>query len=455
MPILRFPSFSGTMPPAPYALTAPLLLLTPHLVVGLLMAARGTPLIADVGFWLLPLRRLAMSPSLPASDAALAFTVSLAAAGGLALISFRRASWSGAGYALAAAAIVPAVQIAAAAVLALLPKFERQDDLAPAPGANIAHMVQGVLAGVAIIVAAVLVSALTLGSYGWSLFVATPFLVGVTTGYLANRRLLLSAGATARLVLAAAALGTVALVMLALEGLVCILLAAPLGAIAALIGGAAGRAVANAAHGGGRTVASVALLPALFALEAAVPPTLPIAASRSVEIAAPPGAVWAALTDDRAISGRPGLVGIAGLAYPIRGQLLGQGIGAIRLGEFSTGTARERITEWMPGRRLAFAVLTQPPAMEEMSPYRRVHSPHVQGYFETGTTGFTLTSLPSGHTRLDIEARHVLRVEPVLYWEPLARLAIRMNLSRVLGDLKQKAERVSVRNTRIARLQAG
>ena len=25
MPILRFPSFSGTMPPAPYALTAPLL----------------------------------------------------------------------------------------------------------------------------------------------------------------------------------------------------------------------------------------------------------------------------------------------------------------------------------------------------------------------------------------------------------------------------------------------
>ena len=398
MPTFRLPSFSGTMRPAPYALTAPLLLLVPHLVVGLLLAARGTPLVADVGFWLLPLRRLAMSPSLPAGDAALAFTVSLAAASGLALTSFRRANWSGAGYVIAATAIVPAVQIAAAAMLALLPKFGRQDGLAPAPGANIAHMVQGVLAGVAIIVAAVLVSALTLGSYGWSLFVATPFLVGITTGYLANRRLLLSAGATARLVLAAAALGTVALVMLALEGLVCILLAAPLGAVAALIGGAAGRAVAKAAHGGGRTVASVALLPALFALEAAVPPTLPIAARGSVEIAAPAGAVWAALTDDRAISGRPGLVGIAGLAYPLRGQLLGQGVGAIRLGEFSTGTARERVTEWMPEHRLAFAVLTQPPAMEEMSPYRRVHSPHVQGYFETSTTGFTLTSLPSGHT---------------------------------------------------------
>jgi hypothetical protein len=41
-----------------------------------------------------------------------------------------------------------------------------------------------------------------------------------------------------------------------------------------------------------------------------------------------------------------------------------------------------------------------------------------------------------------VDARHVMRIEPVLYWEPLARLAIRSNLSRVLDDLKQKAERI-------------
>jgi len=39
-----------------------------------------------------------MSPDLPASDAALAFAVSLAATGALALLSFRRANWSGGGY---------------------------------------------------------------------------------------------------------------------------------------------------------------------------------------------------------------------------------------------------------------------------------------------------------------------------------------------------------------------
>jgi hypothetical protein len=127
----------------------------------------------------------------------------------------------------------------------------------------------------------------------------------------------------------------------------------------------------------------------------------------------------------------------------VRGRLFGQGVGAIRLGEFSTGIAREWVTEWVPGRRLAFTVLAQLPAMKEMSPYRRVHSPHVQGYFETGTTRFILKPLPSGGTRLDIDAPHIMRIDPVLYWEPLARLAIRINLSRVLDDLRQKAERIA------------
>ena len=94
-------------------------------------------------------------------------------------------------------------------------------------------------------------------------------------------------------------------------------------------------------------------------------------------------------------------MGAAGLAYPLRGRLLGRGVGVIRLGEFSTGTARERVTEWVPGRRLGFAALSQPPFMEEMSPYRRVRSPHVHGYFGTAATGFTLIPLSDERTRLE------------------------------------------------------
>lgn len=438
--MIRFPSFAGRTAPFTYALAAPALLLSQHGITELAYRAAGVRLVADADFWLLPLRRLALMPGLTALAAALAFIASLGIAGALAMLSFRRARWSGVGYVLAALAIVPGVQIGAIAVLALLPRSSPKPDIEPAPGTDIGHVIQGVLAGVAIIVIAVLVSAVTFGAYGWGLFVMTPLLVGTTTGYLANRRLLLSSGRTALVVLAAAALGTVALVMLALEGLVCILLAAPLGAIAALIGGAIGRALARVGHSRRQPLMSVALLPALFALEATMPPAVPIATHTAINIAAPPAAVWNALTSSAPITSGPGIVGISGLAYPIRGRLIGTGVGALRMGEFSTGTAQERVTEWVSGRRLSFVVLRQPPAMEEMSPYRRVHAPHVIGYFDTGETRFSLEPIAGGGTRLTIDAVNVLRIDPALYWEPFARVAIHLNVSRVLRDVRTKAE---------------
>lgn len=440
----RVPSFAGRTPPLAYALAAPALLISQHLVVLLSYRLAGCTLVMDVGFLMLPLRRLALMSDLSAFAAAAGFGWSLLIAWGLALLSFRRARWSGAGYPLAALAIVPGVQVAAILLLALLPHFKTKPQ-APLgtdleTGMDVAHVIQGVLAGVAIIVLAVLVSAVTFGAYGWGLFVMTPLLVGMTTGYLANRRTIMSGRRTTLVVLAAAALGTVALVMVALEGAMCILLAAPLGAAVAALGGAIGRAFARATTYGGRPLMSVALLPALFALEAAMPPAIPIASQATIDIDASPFAVWDRLVSSDPIGSGPGLVGATGLAYPIRGRLVGTGVGAIRLGEFSTGIAREQVTTWMPGRELAFVVLHQPPAMEEMSPYRRVHSPHVSDYFDTGETRFSLEPLPGGGTRVRIAAHHMLRIDPALYWEPVARLAIGLNFSRVLEDIKAKAE---------------
>jgi hypothetical protein len=125
------------------------------------------------------------------------------------------------------------------------------------------------------------------------------------------------------------------------------------------------------------------------------------------------------------------------------GRLEGEGVGAKRIGAFSTGTATEIVTEWKRYRALAFRVEGQPPAMEEMSPYRRVHAPHVQGYFLTGETRFELMPIGSNQTLLRVSSEHKLRIDPVPYWEPIARLAIRQNVGRVLEDIKQKSERAS------------
>jgi hypothetical protein len=213
---------------------------------------------------------------------------------------------SPASYALAAMSIVPAIQIGAILLLAVLPGKPDLVDDERAMGTNIAYVVQGTLAGIGIIVMAVLISAVTFGAYGWGLFVMTPFLAGLTTSYLANREVALPRGQTTILVMAAAALGTLALIMCALEGLACVLIASPLGALLAAFGGAIGQEFAASGHKRSKPLLSVAFLPALFALEAVLPSAVPIDLTDSIEIDAPSSVVWRAVTNDEALDAPPG-----------------------------------------------------------------------------------------------------------------------------------------------------
>lgn len=437
-------SFDGRITPLVYVLTAPCLLLLQNLMVVLCYRWQGAPLQTDIWFWLLPLRRLAQMPGVTATEAATVFALGFMIAWALAALSFRRANWSGRGHRLSLFAIFPVVQIIVVTLLCAMPRLSESSEDQQCDQMDRAQVLQGVLAGVAIIVVAVLSSALTLGAYGWGLFVATPFVVGMTTGYIVNRRVPQTGARTMAHVLAAGALGGLALLMLALEGFMCIVLVAPLGLAAAALGGAFGRAIALLGHSGSRPLMSVAVLPALFALEASMPPAVPIETVESIDIAASPDAVWEAITSEAPIGLSPGLPGLAGLAYPVRSSLNGAGVGATRLGVFSTGTATERVTDWEPGRVLAFTVLSQPPAMEEMSPYSHLHTPHLKGYVVTGDTKYILLPLRNGGTRLTLEAQTVLRIDPIAYWEPIARIAFHLNVRRVLKSAKIEAEGLGI-----------
>jgi hypothetical protein len=305
---------------------------------------------------------------------------------------------------------------------------------------NTFQVIAGTLAGVGIILLAVFFSALVFRAYGWGLFVLTPLVVGFTTGYLVNRRELQTMKTTNALVLLAAALGCFGLILFALEGLICLILASPLGALLAIAGGALGRRAARRGKEPNGPLYCVALLPLMFAADAISPPDVLMLTDESIVINAPASRVWQAVISDDPIREPPTLVGRLGLAYPERGHLLGYGVGASRNGYFSTGVAREKVTEWQQDRLLGFVVLHQPPAMTEMSPYRRVHAPHVNGYFETGETRFEIEPLSAEESRLTILAAHRLHLDPVVYWEPIARWAASSNSRRVLRDLKAKAE---------------
>lgn len=81
--------------------------------------------------------------------------------------------------------------------------------------------------------------------------------------------------------------------------------------------------------------------------------------------------------------------------------------------------------------------------MRELSPYAKVHAPHVQGYFGTRTMDFEIQS--SGTRTLRIErTSHELKLDPLWYWLPLAKWMVAQNNARVLEHIKNEAERTGL-----------
>jgi hypothetical protein len=351
---------------------------------------------------------------------------------------------------LAAAVLLPLLQLPIILVMSIVPpraplpepvlEADRQRKLSGWGGA-----LQGMIAGIALTLAAVAMSALIFGAYGYGIFVASPFVIGAVTGYVANRNADLSAGETNRIVIAAGVFGCLALLVTALEGIGCLIMAAPLGIVAAMAGGALGGDAGrrNRASTGG-LVSSIAVLPVIFALEALFPPSLVFSTEQSIAVNAPPDKVWRAIVRMETISEPVSLIHHAGIAYPVRGRVFGEGVGALRYGDFSTGIAVERVTEWEVNRKLSFVVLKDVPGLRELSPYRHVHAPHVHGYFTTRETSFELIARAGGVTEIVERTSHQLKLDPALYWLPFARYMVDTNNARVLRHIKRQAEREMV-----------
>ncbi len=181
----------------------------------------------------------------------------------------------------------------------------------------------------------------------------SPFIVGAITAYLANLRSDIGLRNTNLVLAAATAMGAIGLVAAALEGLICIVLIAPLAFGLAVLGGMMGRAIAISAQRPARQMLTgFAVLPLMFAIESVLPAETSFETRESIAVNAPPESVWASLLRMDTIEEPPALPFRLGVAHPIRGEVLGEGVGAMRRGEFSTGIAIERVTEWVPNRTL-------------------------------------------------------------------------------------------------------
>lgn len=364
---------------------------------------------------------------------------------GLAM-SLRRAADAGLSPLIALLFLIPGLNYLMMLSLSILPSVPPEQRPASVallqPQSGLVAALLGVAAGVSLAVVITLFSTLVLREYGVMLFLITPVIVGVCSGWLYNRRGDRGGGATAAVSLLAVSLAGLSLLVLAIEGAICIMMAIPLAAPLGLLGGFFGRELTRF-HGNEvlSVMVTIAALPLLTAVEAGLPLPLPLREVRtSVVIDAPPSAVWPNVVGFTELDMPPTWLYAVGVATPIRARIVGEGVGAVRHCEFTTGAFVEPITAWEPPHRLAFDVASQPPPTHEWSPYRHVHPPHLDGYMRSRRGEFRMIDLGDGRTRLEGSTWYTLDLAPAGYWALWSDGLIHGIHDRVLTHVKALSE---------------
>jgi uncharacterized membrane protein YhaH (DUF805 family) len=318
-------------------------------------------------------------------------------------------------------------------------------DAHAASGARYRSALLGIAGAAAVALVAVLFSVFAFGSYGLTLFLATPFIQGMVVGYSYNRDRQTTGAETVSVVALSVLLVGGVMLLFALEGVVCLLMALPLALGLGALGGLVGRVMARARSGGG-----LGFAPALFALPSGAmmdkvsPPAPTYEVVSTVDVAAAPQTVWTHVVQFGEITEAPAWYFRAGIAYPLRASIRGTGVGAVRRCEFSTGAFVEPITAWEPPSRLAFDVIAQPPPLRELSIYAKVYAPHLDGYFRSSRGEFRMIALANGETRLEGHTWYSVAIYPQAYWRGASEMLLHRIHRRVLEQVKRESELATV-----------
>ncbi len=281
--------------------------------------------------------------------------------------------------------------------------------------------------------------------YGWGMFVALPFLLGFCSALLYGIREPRTMGQCMGVAAGATIVAGAVLISFAIEGLLCLIMALPLALPIALIGAGVGFALQDRPllPGDARRMLLSALLflPLFMGAERLADPDAPVyAATTTVEVDAPPEAVWEQVVSFDRIPPPDDWMFRAGIAYPVEAQIEGHGVGAVRHCVFSTGAFIEPITVWDEARLLKFNVSLNPPALREWSPWD-IHPPHVQNFLVSSGGQFKLIPLPHGRTRLEGTTWYRHNLWPAGYWQLWSNAIIHRIHKRVLNHVKALSER--------------
>lgn len=294
----------------------------------------------------------------------------------------------------------------------------------------------------------VIAYAATSANYGWVLFFFLPLLSGFASvllyAWMGGAR---GWGVSMMAAILPVLFQGLGLLYFGLEGVICLLMSAPL----ALGAAAAGGQIAYEALGWGwhldprdstRLLLFLVLAaPVLLGAESAVDREPPVYAVRTaVEVDAPPSVVWKNVVSFPELPPPDDWLFSTGIAYPLRAEIRGAGVGAVRYCVFSTGAFVEPIEVWDEPRLLRFAVTDNPPSMQELSPWGDIHPPHLEGSLVSRRGQFQLTELPGGRTRLEGTTWYSHGLYPAAYWRLWSDWIIHRIHLRVLRHVARVSE---------------
>ena len=361
-------------------------------------------------------------------------------------MSVRRAANAGVAPWIGLLVFVPVVNLILMLVLACLPQrsqlmYDNLNKTVPVINNGIRSALLGMVVGFGICLIMVGLSVYFLSSYGASLFLGTPLLMGAASASIYNRPHRRTLKASIMVGQLSILLGGFGLLIFAFEGIICLVMLYPIAVIMGLLGSAVVWTIA--ATSPQRSVSSclpLIVLPLLVGAETVIHKACEYEVSSSIEIDALPELVWPHVIGFSELPSPPEWFFRLGIAYPCRATIEGTGVGAIRYCEFSTGPFVEPITVWDAPRRLSFDVVSQPAPMHELSPYRHVHPPHLDGYLRCKRGEFRLIALPEGRTRLEGSTWYEFDIYPQNYWTLWSDLLIHQIHGRVLEHIRELAE---------------
>jgi hypothetical protein len=279
--------------------------------------------------------------------------------------------------------------------------------------------------------------------YAFGLFIWLPFIMGIVSTVILGYNKLstpIKLRDTSFLALGIYCLG---LLLFAMEGIICVVMAAPIGLFFNWLGYRVGRSILkNSDFRSPPTTMLILILsiPLFMAFENKVKQEDNLrSVVTSVEINASPDEIWQNVVQFPQLAEPSEWIFKTGIAYPINAKIEGQGVGAMRYCNFSTGSFVEPITTWDKPNLLQFNVDEQPEPMKELSFYD-IHPNHLHGYWVSKKGQFKLIPLENGKTRLEGTTWYVNKIKPDAYWTIWSDFIVHTIHQRVLNHIKQQAE---------------